>query len=231
MKKYTILLFLLLLGAGASGQQVLSDTTLIVNGHPYRFLTTYTYDDGNTTLTIFHNSKIAKTAQLDIEGLPNVTYPDFNSDGNNDILISSFGMYNQYELYLYDELSNSYRLVDDNNRFPSAKQLGTNPGYYYSYQATGCADMYWVSSLFFIKDFRAIPVGKILGNCCGGPPNSDPKDYPLVISIYKIANDGSSERLVPIEELPYHECIPNFEDKWNFIEKYWNKNYKKYADE
>ena len=48
-----------------------------------------------------------------------------------------------------------------------------------------------------------------------------------IIKVYKVLdNDGDHEKI--IERLPYDKNIPDFGDKWSFIEKYWNKNYYRF---
>jgi hypothetical protein len=78
--------------------------------------------------------------------------------------------------------------------------------------------MNWVSDLFKIVNFKIVQVGHIYAQGC---------DSPLVIQIYKVTNnDEEYGRL--ILKLSYVKMLNKFENKWEFIEKYWNQNFKKF---
>jgi hypothetical protein len=83
--------------------------------------------------------------------------------------------------------------------------------------------MKWVSDLFRINDFKIIQPGHIDGQGC----DFEVKENPQVVKIYKATNNNE-EKSKLIEKLPYLKFIPEFGDKWDFIEKYWNKNYAKF---
>jgi hypothetical protein len=80
--------------------------------------------------------------------------------------------------------------------------------------------MNWISELGKIEDYTFVSYGLIEGLDCG-------EDDENVINIYKIMN-GENKL---IENLAYTKYIPKFGDKWDFIEKYWMKNYRKFTDE
>lgn len=83
--------------------------------------------------------------------------------------------------------------------------------------------MNWVSDFFKIQNFKIIQLGHIDGQGC----DFEVKKNPQVINIYKVI-DNKEENGKLVEKLPYLKFIPKFEDKWDFIEKYWNKNYKQF---
>lgn len=83
--------------------------------------------------------------------------------------------------------------------------------------------MNWVSDLFKIENFKAIQLGHIRGQGC----DFEVKENPQVIEIYKVS-DNNEEKSKLLKKLPYLKFIPDFGDKWNFIEEYWNRNYKKF---
>jgi hypothetical protein len=156
-------------------------------------------------------------------GLANPEFPDFNMDGNPDILLTYTGNNNVYFLYLYDTKTNKYISVDGFLNYPNAIQLKSNPQYYYSYQREGCGDLNWVSDLFEIENFRTNKIGHIYGKGC----DFNVLENPQVIGIYK--NTGSNEQTETlIEKLPYPKFIRKNEDKRAFLEKYWNNNYRKF---
>ena len=146
-----------------------------------------------------------------------------NKDENIDILLTYIGNNSSYELYLFDKSENQYKFLEGYDRFSEAIQLKTNPKYYYSYQRAGCADMNWVSDLFYIDNFKTVCVGHIYGQGC----DFEVKENPQIIEIYKVFEENEKNKK-EIEKLPYLKNIPDFGDKWNFIEKYWNKNYGKF---
>jgi hypothetical protein len=128
-----------------------------------------------------------------------------------------------YYLYLFDKVNNVFKYVEGFERFPASQQLKTNPKYYFSYHRAGCADLNWVSDLFYIQNFKTIHIGHIYGKGC----DADLKEEPQVIEVYKISdNNSDNEKL--FEKLPYQRNVPEFGDKWDFIKRYWQKNYSKF---
>src|SRR5207253_1429170 len=95
-----------------------------------------------------------------------IEFPDFNGDGNLDIMLVYGGNNFSYFLYLFDSVTNNFKGVEHFGYFPHAIQLKTDPKYYYSYHRAGCADMNWVSDLFKIESFKAIQLGHIHGQGC-----------------------------------------------------------------
>jgi hypothetical protein len=198
------------------------DTTLVANKQTIKFLMNDINED-EVKLTFIRNSKIIKIDTLQSVGLGGFEFIDFNKDGNSDIMFTYIGNDSSYELYLFDNLTNEFKILEGFNRFTESIQLKNNPKYYYTYQRAGCADMNWVSDLFYIDNFRTIQVGHIYGQGC----DFEVKENPQVISIYKVlANDEENKQM--IKKLPYLKNIPKFDDKWDFIEKYWSNNIEKF---
>lgn len=170
-------------------------------------------------LIINTNSKNVLIDTLYSSGLLNIEFVDLNKDNNSDILVSYIGNNPTNDLYLFDPTNNIFRNLEGFIKYPDAVQLKAYPKFYYSYHRAGCADLDWVSDLFKIENFKTIQIGRIYGMSC--------EDNPQVIEIYKIIdNKEGREKLV--EKLPYFKHIPQFEDKWKFIEKYWEKNFEKF---
>ncbi|MBA0883120.1 hypothetical protein [Flavobacterium undicola] len=197
------------------------DTTFVVNKQTFKFVINDIEDE--VTMTFIRNSKKIKTDTLQSVGLGGFEFTDFNKDGNLDILITYLGNNSSYDLYLFDNSINEFKDLEGFDRFPEAIQLKTNPNYYYSYHRAGCADMDWVSDLFYIDNFKTIQVGHIYGQGC----DFEVKENPQVIAIYKVLANSEENKML-IKKLPYIKNIPKFGDKWNFIEKYWNNNYEKF---
>ena len=220
MKKYLFPL-LLFYSTILFGQGYNSDTSFQINNQTFKIQTREINSD-QVTLTIHRNTKIIMLDTVDAGGLSNLKFPDFDKDGNKDIMLTHIGNNFTYDLYLFDKTKNEFRFVKGFDRFPEAQQLKTNPKYYFSYHRAGCADMNWVSDLFFIHNFKTIHIGQIYGKGC----DADIKEEPQVIEIYKII-DNSEDKEKLISKLPYLKNIPEFGGKWDFIKRYWKKNYLK----
>lgn len=198
------------------------DTTFAVNKQTFKFVINDINED-EVTMTFIRNSKNIKTDTLQSAGLGGFEFTDFNKDGNPDISFYYIGNNSSYDLYLFDNKTNEFKSLEGFDRFSESIQLETNPKYYYSYRRAGCADMDWVSDLFYIDNFKTIQIGHIYGQGC----DFEVKENPQVIEIYKVlVNNEENKEL--IKKLHYKKNIPNFGDKWKFIEKYWNNNYGKF---
>jgi hypothetical protein len=174
-------------------------------------------------VTFIRNSKKIKTDTLQSDGLGGFEFTDFNKGRNSDILFNYRGNISTYDLYLFDNKTNEFKNLEGFGRFPEAIQLKTNPKYYYSYHRAGCADMNWVSDLFYIDNFKTIQIGHIYGQGC----DYEVKENPQVIEIYKVLGNNEENKKT-IKNLPYIKNISENGDKWDFIEKYWNNNYGKF---
>lgn len=164
----------------------------------------------------------ANSNQLDTiyyNGLSRIDFIDFDNDKNIDILVSYIGNNPTKELHLFDPKNNDFRFLDGFIKFCDSSPLKSNTKYYYSYQRAGCADQNWVSDIFTIDNFKIIHLGHIYGMSCD--------DSTKIIEIYKITDNNEEKRKL-IEKLPYDKNIATNNDKWDFIEKYWNANYEKF---
>lgn len=198
------------------------DTTIINNNQAYR-ITTRDLDENFVLLVATTEAKTALADTLAGGGLANIQFPDFNRDGNSDIMLSYMGNNSTHSLYLFDPKSTMFKNIEGFEKFPEAIQLKSNPAYYYSYKRAGCADLNWVSNLFKIEDFKAIKLGHIYGQGC----DSEEKEYPQVIDVYKVKSNREEKKIL-VEKLPYLEYIADFADKWGLIEKYWNEKYRNF---
>ncbi|MFL5742926.1 MAG: hypothetical protein ACJ75B_22090 [Flavisolibacter sp.] len=148
-----------------------------------------------------------------------VEFIDINADGYKDIrafVVSNTP--NQCENYLFDKKKKTFRFLK-NCDLDIRLIKGTN--YYYSYNRIGCAGMNWESYLSRIENFKLVPAGCIYGQGC----NFDVKNNPQTIEIYKIINPDEETKIL-LKKLPYMKHIPKPEDKRNFIEAYWRKNWQ-----
>jgi hypothetical protein len=152
----------------------------------------------------------------------NIEFVDINADGYKDIrafVLSNTP--NQCENYLYDKANKTFRQIE---ACDLDIQIIKGTKFYYSYNRAGCADMNWESYLSKIENFKLISLGYIYGQGC----DFQVKENPQEIIIYKITNPDKNEKVL-FKKLLYRQYIPKFEDKWDFIENYWKKNWKTFA--
>ncbi|QEE49501.1 hypothetical protein FUA48_07870 [Flavobacterium alkalisoli] len=143
---------------------------------------------------------------------------DFNEDGYKDIIFYYMSNYPLEKIYLFDKSHNLFRLVKNSDSHPeSVKIKGSD--LYYSYNRRGCADLNWDSDLYYIKEFEIHKIGNITGIGC----ERDDDEIKNGIYIYKTKKD-SIQTL--IQYIPRDSGY--YGDKWEFIEKYWNENYKNF---
>lgn len=155
--------------------------------------------------------------RLDAGGVWEMKFIDFNRDGYKDLyIIFNSNRTGDNVLFLYNKNKRNFTEVKNFGAFASATRLG-NTNLYYSYEATGCADMNWNSDLFKINNFRAIAIGHIEGLGCDGD-----KEVGVFISKVK------EEKLLPIKSYPIGVIKKYKSYKWGFIQNYWNNNYRKF---
>lgn len=222
MRAIITTIFIFILTNPTIAQNHLFDTTFSSNKHNLK-VSTKSIDGNFVLLTSKYDSFLALRDTIDGGGLADVEFPDFNKDGYMDILLTYIGNNPTYFLYLFDSITKTFKNIKGYMKYPDAIQLKANSKYYYSYHRAGCADMDWISDLFKIVNFKIIHVGHIYGQGC----DFEVKENPQIIEIFKVINnDDNNSKL--ISKLPYLKYIPHFGDKWDFIEKYWNKNYQRF---
>jgi len=149
------------------------------------------------------------------EWINSFEFTDFNNDGLYDVLLGYLtNVGGVYDLALFDNEINKFKLVENFKDFPDPKRIDTT-GFYYSYHKSGCADNIWDSDLFVINDFYAVKIGNIYGNGCF-------ESGEIKIFITKI--NGYKKKI--IKEILIEPG--NDFGKWDFIEGYWTKNYNKF---
>jgi len=152
------------------------------------------------------------------EMFPDFRFEDFNHDGFDDIRVFYMGNVPGFEnLILYDPLLKRFKIVDGFNNFPDPERIkGTK--FYYSYVRAGCADLNWVSNLFYLSDFQAVHIATIYGEGCVDARSKKG------MYIYKIDNDAKK-----LTKKLSIDIIENYKDyKWGFLKSYWSKHYKEF---
>jgi hypothetical protein len=141
------------------------------------------------------------------------TFQDFNNDGCSDILLEWEGnVPERYSLFLYKTKNRRFEEVLNFSNFPAPKFIkGTK--YLYSYRRAGCADESWASDLFFIQNNSTVRVGDIKGDGCGTKKG-----------IYISKVHQAKEFL--LNTLPLGTIQKYKDNKFGFINQYWNKNWK-----
>jgi hypothetical protein len=218
MTRIYIIIFSALFLTNGYSQTFNWDTSFVAAGHSYSFKTFDLHSD-QLTLTIWTDNKITSLDTVITLGLFDMRFTDINKDKIPELLVVHGGNNFVYDLYMIDAKTQTYKLVDQYNLYPEAKQLDVDKSCYYSYHRAGCADMVWVSDLFKIVNNKTVLLGTIKGECCG-------------------SESGQEDRIVALKKYPdkfietdFFKCteIEKYDDtKWGFIKDYWNKNIKKY---
>lgn len=152
-----------------------------------------------------------------------IKFLDIDEDGHQDIRVFTFGNTpNECENYLYNKVNSTYHFIE-NCDLAITKVKGSD--FYYSYNRAGCSDLNWESHLYRIENYKLVTYGYIYGQGC----DYDIVKYPQVIEIFKVDKSDINHKK-QIEKLAYKSYIKKFEEKWDFIEKYWKKNYSKFDD-
>ena len=144
-------------------------------------------------------------------------FSDFDNDGNNDILFSYLGNVPRMDLILYDKKSKNFKAVENFRDYPEPTKIADTK-YYYSYHRSGCADRNWDSDLFFIEDFKTYKLGTISGRECEGSAEKE--------GLYIFIIKENKETLLETKDINEIHKFQN--DKWDFINDYWIKNYKRF---
>ncbi len=140
---------------------------------------------------------------------------DFNEDGFLDIELHFMtNVPDVNEILIFNPELKIYTEIENFSSFPASIKI-KNTNYYYSYERSGCADSNWDSYLYYLKENKAIKIGNIHTIECDNESDNG-------IYIYKINGENKEQiKLIPIPK-------KGFENKWEFIEKYWNENYMKF---
>lgn len=142
-------------------------------------------------------------------------FEEFDKDGILDIrLFQITNVGGISELIMFDKSISTFREIINFDNFPEPTKI-KNSNLWYSYHRSGCADINWGSELFKIVNYKAIEIGDIEGIGCEGEDING-------IFTYKVNGNKKTKMYSEKREPGYYN------DKWDFIEKYWNKNYKKF---
>lgn len=151
-----------------------------------------------------------------------VEFIDIDADGYKDIrafVVSNTS--NQCENYLFDKKQKAFRLLQNCDL---DIQLIEGTKFYYSYNGAGCGNLNWESYMGRIGNCKFIPIAYINRQGC----DFDIQRKPQEILIYKITDPVTATKIL-VSRLPYTKFIPQFGDKWKFIESYWQKNWVTFA--
>lgn len=94
---------------------------------------------------------------------------------------------------------------------------------YFSLSRYGLCDMCWESYLSRVDNFKLINLGYLKGYNA----SFEDQQKSSVFEIYKIF-DSDNDDMKLIEKVPSFKYIKSNDDKWNFFENYWTKNYRKF---
>ena len=113
MKRH-LFLFTFLFPTTLYAQEHNSDTAFLINKQTFKIQAREINSD-QVTLTILRNSKVINVDTLDAGGLSYLKFPDFDKDGNKDIMLTYMGNNFTYDL---DKTKNVFKSVEGFNRFP-----------------------------------------------------------------------------------------------------------------
>ena len=142
-------------------------------------------------------------------------FTDFNEDGFSDIVLHFMtNVPDVNEILIFNPELKSFVEIENFSSFPASKKIEETE-LYYSYHRSGCADSNWDSDLYYLEKSRAIKIGNIHVLECDNENENG-------IYFYRVNGDKKKQlEYIPIEN-------KNFENKWEFIEKYWTENYHKF---
>ncbi len=205
----------------AKGQEKI-DTTYNVNGRNIRLKSTDLGDYQMQLKKVTSDYEIVFDTLTDSNAIFGFDLVQFDDDNYPDLLAMYLGNNPYYILYLFDPIDDIFKKIEEYHNFPDSKRLKNQPKYYYSYHRAGCADRNWVSDFFKLANFKIQQLGHISGQGCEALSEDDP---PQQIEIFKVTSVGDIELM---ETLNYTQNINRSFDKWDFIEKYWNENARKF---
>jgi len=188
--------------------------TLKINSQEFIVIQNDPRDERNMNLSILNNKK--DTVYIHDGFASNgFEFEDFDNNGILDIrLYQITNVGGISELIFYDKENKIFKAVKEFDNFPDPSKINKT-NYWYSYHGSGCADINWGSELFKIENFKAIKIGEIEGFGC-----EDEKENGIFI--YKINGDSKKRIYSEKRKSGYYN------DKWDFIQKYWNENYRKF---
>ncbi len=188
--------------------------TLTIEGNDFIVFQSYPGRDTSCNLTII-DSKKDTVYQHRNYATNGFELEDFDRDGIMDIrMFQLSNIEGISELIMYYKTSKTFQEIRNFKDFANPKKI-EHSEFWYSYQRTGCADVNWESKLFKMKNFKAIAVGEIDGIFCEHEPKKG-------IFIYKIS--GPQKIQIHSE----NKWPEQFQDRWEYLEDYWTKNYRKF---
>jgi len=200
----------------SKGQEILWDSTFVVDHMEFKVLACRS-EQGSFAQLLGPNSDT-----LTIKGVAGrITIFDYNQDGFLDVSFSYLGNFYSADLYLYNEQTKAYQQLEGFPEVSDSEMLRLNPNYFYSYRPSGCADMNWISKLFYIEDFKIYVIGEIHAKGCIST------ESPQEIEVLKIAG---LDKVFPIERLPI-DTLNSFDPyKRGFLDNYWHSNFAKFKN-
>jgi hypothetical protein len=218
MLKYNLLLLFCFLLTSINAQNFQIDTTFNLPKGKLE-IKSRTLNSEFIIISSKFNNNIIEIDTIEQNGLAFIKYPDFNTDKYPDILIDYIGNKSSYSLYLFDSIQLKYKEIQNYSDFPDAIQI--KPNIYYSYQAVGCADLNWVSNLFKIQDFEIIHLAHMDAESCENESKTNQK----TIKVFKVKSSNNNQL---IQDLKYNEQIKISDNKWEYLKRYWWKNYSRF---
>lgn len=197
---------------------VFFDTTFVLYNHTFK-LDFVEISDRDWMMTLLRDNEKVLIDTLPLENIVNIDVSDVNMDGNKDILFQSGRLIPVSTLYLFNASESSFQKVEGFDEYHGIVRIDGNDKCFFSYDKIGCRNLNWMSTLFYVKEFKVIPIARMYGNACDSLPDETLKE----IRIFKVSENGLSGEIF-VEKIPYSETIKENEQKFDFIEQYWNQN-------
>jgi hypothetical protein len=192
--------------------------TVIVAGQKLIAIFKYDFIDCENEFKVIN--KFGDIAYSRYDCIQDYEFVDFNEDGYNDILFNYItNVPDINNLAIFSSDSTCFIDVVGFNSYPSSQKI-KGAAFYYSYSRDGCADFNWMSDLYYIKNYEIFPIGHIKGLGC--ERNED------TVGIYIYKTKDSSETLIKTYPIDTITKLDGY--KWEFIEKYWKENYRKFVN-
>jgi hypothetical protein len=162
--------------------------------------------EGNTSIVNEAKDTIYKNSNP----VGSIEFVDIDEDGYKDFVMDYISNYQNCDIGFYDKRTRTFKVIAN---FDGQPVKIKDSQYYYSYARAGCADSNWYSELFYIENYILHKIGIIEGKGCEDEEENG-------VFIYMTGNKGKTL----IKSIP--RKAGSYKDKWDFIETYWNKNYK-----
>lgn len=189
--------------------------SFLVDSHQVEVIITATREQEIITIILNGAIQVQDTGRHNAFASIIGEYTDFDGDGLEDIRLHYSDLSFFTIVYLFDPKEVKYKKIENSHDFPWPQKVANRAGLYFAYEAKGCADAQWESTLFTIQNFKMVPLAKIGVINCELPPKID----------YWIMEEPDKKQLVSNEAFPFDGTY--LATKFESIKAFWEEGYKK----